>query len=182
MLLAIARRLKGLLLSYKDMFIWLCQCEKPWSAPGMNWSQKPSGETGSPPREDALTALKRAAAEGILIIDGAMGTQIQCLGFDEAHFRGARFHSCDRLLQGNNYLLTLTQPQAIEDIHFAYALAGADILETNTFSSTSIAQSDYGTQDLVYELNRDGARLAKRAAIKAEKADGRRRFVAGALG
>ena len=111
-----------------------------------------------------------------------MGTQIQCLGFDETHFRGERFHSCDRLLQGNNDLLTLTQPQAIEDIHFAYALAGADILETNTFSSTSIAQADYGTQDLVYELNRDGARLAKRAAIKAEKADGRRRFVAGALG
>ena len=148
----------------------------------MNWSQKAAGETDVPSREDVLTALKRAAAERILIIDGAMGTQIQCLGFDETHFRGQRFHSCDRLLQGNNDLLTLTQPQAIEDIHFAYALAGADILETNTFSSTSIAQADYGTQDLAYELNRDGARLAKRAAIKAEKADGRRRFVAGALG
>ena len=85
-------------------------------------------------------------------------------------------------MQGNNDLLTLTQPQAIEDIHLAYALAGADILETNTFSSTSIAQADYGMEDQVYELNRDGARLARRAAIKAEKADGRRRFVAGALG
>ena len=85
-------------------------------------------------------------------------------------------------MQGNNDLLTLTQPRAIEEIHFAYAMAGADILETNTFSSTSIAQADYGTQDVVYELNRDGARLARRAAIKAERADGRRRFVAGALG
>ena len=111
-----------------------------------------------------------------------MGTQIQCLNLNETHFRGDRFHSCDRALQGNNDLLTLTQPQAIEDIHLAYALAGADILETNTFSSTSIAQADYGMEDQIYELNRDGARLARRAAIKAEKADGRRRFVAGALG
>jgi 5-methyltetrahydrofolate--homocysteine methyltransferase len=149
---------------------------------GMNWSPKLVMETDAAPREDALTALKRAAAERILLIDGAMGTQIQCLGLDETHFRGERFHSCDRLLQGDNDLLTLTQPQAIEDIHFAYALSGADILETNTFSSTSIAQADYGTQELVYELNRDGARLARRAAIRAEKADGRRRFVAGALG
>ena len=134
------------------------------------------------PREDALPALRRAASERVLLIDGAMGTQIQCLGLDETHFRGERFHSCDRLLQGNNDLLTLTQPQAIEDIHLAYALAGADILETNTFSSTSIAQADYGMGEQVYELNRDGARLARRAAIKAEKADGKRRFVAGALG
>ena len=121
-------------------------------------------------------------AERILVLDGAMGTQIQDLGLDETHFRGDRFQCCERHLQGNNDLLTLTQPRAIEEIHFAYALAGADILETNTFSSTSIAQADYGTEDIVYELNRDGARLARRAAIKAERADGRRRFVAGALG
>src|SRR5271166_5894688 len=133
-------------------------------------------------QEDALSALGRAASERILLIDGAMGTQIQCLGLDETHFRGDRFHTCDRHLQGNNDLLTLTQPQAIEDIHLAYAMAGADILETNTFSSTPIAQADYGMEDQVYELNRDGARLARRAAIKAERADGRRRFVAGALG
>jgi 5-methyltetrahydrofolate--homocysteine methyltransferase len=148
----------------------------------MNGSPDPAFETTSAPREDALTALMSATSQRILLLDGAMGTQIQCLGLDETQFRGARFHSCDRLLQGNNDLLTLTQPQAIEDIHFAYALAGADLLETNTFSSTSIAQADYGTEELVYELNRDGARLARRAAIKAEKADGRRRFVAGALG
>src|SRR5580693_2939319 len=148
----------------------------------MNWSSNPASDTDFARREDALTALRSAASERILLIDGAMGTQIQCLNLDEKNFRGERFHSCDRALQGNNDLLTLTQPRAIEDIHLAYALAGADILETNTFSSTSIAQADYGMEDQVYELNRDGARLALRAAIKAEKADGRRRFVAGALG
>ena len=111
-----------------------------------------------------------------------MGTQIQELGFNERHFRGNRFQSCECHLQGDNDLLTLTQPQAIEDIHFAYAMAGADILETNTFSATSIAQADYGMQHVVYELNRDGARLARRAALKAERIDGKRRFVAGALG
>jgi 5-methyltetrahydrofolate--homocysteine methyltransferase len=132
--------------------------------------------------ERAEQALGCVASERILVLDGAMGTQIQDLGLDETHFRGDRFQCCERHLQGNNDLLTLTQPRAIEEIHFAYALAGADILETNTFSSTSIAQADYGTEDIVYELNRDGARLARRAAIKAERADGRRRFVAGALG
>jgi 5-methyltetrahydrofolate--homocysteine methyltransferase len=131
---------------------------------------------------DVLAALTKAANERILIIDGAMGTQIQGLGFEEAHFRGDRFASCDCLLRGNNDLLTLTQPEAIEAIHFAYAMAGADIIETNTFSSTSIAQADYQMQEAVYDLNRDGARLAKRAVIKAQQQDGRRRFVAGALG
>src|SRR5271170_6651275 len=148
----------------------------------MTSSVDPAFDAALGRQEDALSALGRAASQRILLIDGAMGTQIQCLGLDETHFRGDRFHACDRHLQGNNDLLTLTQPQAIEDIHLAYALAGADILETNTFSSTSIAQADYGMQEFVYELNRDGARLARRAAIKAEKADGRRRFVAGALG
>jgi 5-methyltetrahydrofolate--homocysteine methyltransferase len=131
---------------------------------------------------DVLAALTQAARERILVIDGAMGTQIQGLGFEEAHFRGDRFASCDCLLRGNNDLLTLTQPDAIEAIHFAYAMAGADIIETNTFSSTSIAQADYQMQEAVYDLNRDGARLAKRAVIKAQQQDGRRRFVAGALG
>jgi 5-methyltetrahydrofolate--homocysteine methyltransferase len=132
--------------------------------------------------DDAAAALAKAARERILILDGAMGTQIQGLGFGEDHFRGERFGACECHLQGNNDLLILTQPQAIEDIHFAYAMAGADILETNTFSSTSIAQADYGMESVVYDLNRDGARLARRAALKAERIDGRRRFVAGALG
>ena len=132
--------------------------------------------------EETAAALRIAARERILILDGAMGTQIQGLGFDESHFRGQRFIGCECHLQGNNDLLTLTQPDAIEAIHLAYALAGADIIETNTFSSTTIAQADYGMEDAVYDLNRDGARLAKRACLKAERQDGRRRFVAGALG
>jgi 5-methyltetrahydrofolate--homocysteine methyltransferase len=132
--------------------------------------------------EDAASALAAAARERILILDGAMGTQIQGLGFGESHFRGERFAGCACHLQGNNDLLTLTQPAAIEAIHYAYAMAGADILETNTFSSTSIAQADYGMEDAVYDLNCEGARLARRAAIRAEQQDGRRRFVAGALG
>ncbi len=134
------------------------------------------------PRADAGEALAAAMRERVLVLDGAMGTEIQALRFGEAHFRGERFAACDCHLQGNNDLLTLTQPKSIEDIHLAYALAGADILETNTFSSTRIAQADYGLQELVYELNRDGARLARRAALKAERIDGKRRFVAGAVG
>src|SRR6476620_3111243 len=85
------------------------------------------------PRGDAAAALRAAARERILILDGAMGTQIQELGFDEGHFRGDRFASCSCHLRGNNDLLTLTQPQAVEAIHLAYALAGADIIETNAF-------------------------------------------------
>jgi 5-methyltetrahydrofolate--homocysteine methyltransferase len=137
-----------------------------------------------PPRDgrEILAALQKAARERILVLDGAMGTEIQTLKLVEDDFRGDRFGDCACHQQGNNDLLTLTQPGAIEDIHYRYALAGADILETNTFSSTTIAQADYGMEDMVYELNRDGARLARRACLRAEQKDGRRRFVAGALG
>ncbi|MDY6961960.1 MAG: methionine synthase, partial [Pseudomonadota bacterium] len=136
------------------------------------------------PRDGAevLAALQKAARERILIIDGAMGTQIQGLGYDEDHFRGERFAGCACHQQGNNDLLILSQPKAIEEIHYRYAMAGADILETNTFSSTRIAQADYQMEGAVYDLNRDGARLARRAALRAEKEDGKRRFVAGAIG
>ncbi|WP_061937160.1 methionine synthase [Aureimonas sp. AU22] len=133
-------------------------------------------------REDVWTALRKAASERILILDGAMGTQIQGLGLGEEHFRGDRFGDCACHLQGNNDLLVLTQPKAIEDIHFAYLMAGADIVETNTFSGTTIAQADYEMEAVVYELNREGAAVARRAALRAEEADGRRRFVAGAVG
>ena len=136
----------------------------------------------APDGSEILAALSAAARERILILDGAMGTQIQGLGFDEDHFRGDKFVGCACHQQGNNDLLILSQPKAIEDIHYQYARAGADIIETNTFSSTSIAQADYGMEDAVYELNRDGARLVRRAAIRAEQEDGKRRFVAGALG
>ncbi|MBB3810531.1 methionine synthase [Pseudochelatococcus contaminans] len=135
-----------------------------------------------PDGSEILAALQQAARERILVLDGAMGTQIQGLGFQEEHFRADRFIGCACHQQGNNDLLILSQPKAIEDIHYAYAKAGADIVETNTFSSTSIAQADYDMEDLVYELNRDGARLAKRALHRAQQEDGKRRFVAGALG
>lgn len=131
---------------------------------------------------EIFKALREAASERILILDGAMGTQIQGLGFDEDHFRGDRFIGCACHQKGNNDLLILTQPDAIEDIHYRYAMAGADILETNTFSSTRIAQADYEMENAVYDLNREGAAIVRRAAQRAEREDGRRRFVAGAIG
>jgi methionine synthase I (cobalamin-dependent) len=130
---------------------------------------------------EILAALRAAADERVLILDGAMGTQIQGLGFEEAQFRGTRFAGCDHHLRGNNDLLTLTQPEAIEEIHFDYAIAGADILETNTFSSTAIAQADYAMETAVYDLNREGAG-SRGGCRPGERQDGRRRFVAGALG
>ncbi|MGC4410648.1 methionine synthase [Rhizobium rosettiformans] len=131
---------------------------------------------------EILKALQEAARERILILDGAMGTEIQGLGLTEDDFRGERFLGCACHQQGNNDLLILTQPDAIEDIHFRYAMAGADILETNTFSSTRIAQADYEMEGAVYDLNRHGAELVRRAAFRAEREDGKRRFVAGAIG
>ncbi|KJC54609.1 methionine synthase [Bradyrhizobium sp. LTSP849] len=128
------------------------------------------------------TALLNAARERILVLDGAMGTMIQNLQFDEAAFRGERFKNFHRDLRGNNDLLILTQPQAIEDIHAAYLRAGADIVATNTFSTTSIAQADYDLADIVYDMAREGARLAGNAARRVEAEDGKPRFVAGALG
>ncbi|MEA2994284.1 MAG: 5-methyltetrahydrofolate--homocysteine methyltransferase, partial [Alphaproteobacteria bacterium] len=128
------------------------------------------------------SALRRAAAERILVLDGAMGTMIQALKLDEAGYRGARFADWQRDVRGNNDLLILSQPDAIRDIHLQYFRAGADIVETNTFSSTVIAQADYGMEALAYELNVQGAKLAKEAAKLAEAEDGRPRFVAGALG
>lgn len=128
------------------------------------------------------TALINAARERILVLDGAMGTMIQNLQFDEAAFRGERFKDFHRDLRGNNDLLILTQPQAIEDIHAAYLRAGADIVATNTFSTTSIAQADYDLTGIVYEMAREGARLAGNAAKRVAAEDGKPRFVAGAIG
>jgi 5-methyltetrahydrofolate--homocysteine methyltransferase len=130
----------------------------------------------------AFAALTEAARENILVLDGAMGTMIQQRKFSEADFRGDRFADWPRDLRGNNDLLILTQPDAIREIHLAYFQAGADIVETNTFSCTTIAQADYGMESLARELNVEGARLAVEAAIEAEKRDGKTRFVAGALG
>ena len=131
---------------------------------------------------DAEQTLREAAAKRILVLDGAMGTMIQDYKLDEAGYRGARFDAWNREVRGNNDLLNLSQPKAVRDIHLAYFRAGADIVSTNTFSSTSIAQADYGMQEIAYELNFEGARLVRAAAITAEQEDGRKRFVAGALG
>src|SRR5689334_2247887 len=126
--------------------------------------------------------LCRVARERILVLDGAMGTMIQELKLDEEGYRGARFDAWNREVRGNNDLLILTQPEAIRTIHLAYYRAGADIVSTNTFSSTAIAQADYGMQDIAYELNLEGARLARAAADLAQAEDNRPRFVAGAIG
>ena len=131
---------------------------------------------------EVRAALNAVARERILVLDGAMGTMIQDLRHNEDAFRGERFQDWPRDQRGNNDVLVLTQPDIIRDIHLAYFLAGADICETNTFSSTSIAQADYGLEAFAEELNREGARLVKEAARLAQQKDGRRRFVAGALG
>src|SRR5213593_460005 len=122
--------------------------------------------------------LRRLASERILVLDGAMGTMIQALGLDEEGYRGARFDAWNREVRGNNDLLILSQPAKIRDIHLAYFRAGADIVSTNTFSSTRIAQADYGMSGIVHELNVEGARLARAAADVAQSEDGRPRFVA----
>ncbi len=129
-----------------------------------------------------LKALEEAAASRILILDGAMGTMIQRHTFGEADFRGSRFKDHAKDLRGNNDLLILTQPAAIKAIHVAYLEAGADIIETNTFSSTTIAQADYGLEALAFELNREGAKLAREAADEVAAKTGVRRFVAGSIG
>ncbi|WP_166142422.1 methionine synthase [Methylosinus sp. RM1] len=129
-----------------------------------------------------LAALEKAASERILVLDGAMGTMIQRHKFTEADFRGERFKDHAKDLRGDNDLLTLTQPAAIKAIHRAYLEAGADIIETNTFSCTSIAQADYGLEHIVYELNYEGARLARAAADEVARETGVPRFVAGSMG
>src|SRR6201989_3672894 len=128
------------------------------------------------------TALLAEASKRILVLDGAMGTMIQGLQYDEAAFRGERFKDFHRDVRGNNDLLILTQPKAIEDIHADYLRAGADIVATNTFSSTSIAQADYDLSSIAYEMNLEGAKLARAAATRVTAEDGRPRFVARAIG
>ena len=133
-------------------------------------------------QSSAEAALKAAAASRILVLDGAMGTEIQQYKLGEAEFRSERFKDWPKDVKGNNDLLSITRPETVRDIHLAYFMAGADICETNTFSSTTIAQADYGMEALAYELNFASARVACEAAELAEARDGRRRFVAGAMG
>ena len=128
-------------------------------------------------------ALREAAEQRILVLDGAMGTMIQEHDFSEEQYRGERFADYEHSLKGNNDLLTLTQPDAIRTIHEKYLLAGADITETNTFSGTRIAMADYHMEDLVPELNYQSAVLAREAADKiTEQQPDKPRFVAGSIG
>jgi len=119
----------------------------------------------------------------IMILDGAMGTMLQRYKFTEEDFRGNRFKDWPFPLQGNNDLLTLTQPEAIAEVHRKYFEAGADIVETNTFSGTSIAMADYHMEDLVYELNYESAKIAKQVAKELTKSEPNKpRFAAGSIG
>ena len=133
-------------------------------------------------RNQRIAALEAAAEQRILIIDGAMGTMIQRLKLDEAAFRGERFASHSKPVQGNNDLLVLTQPQAIEKIHADYLAAGADIICTDTFNAQSVSLADYGMQHLAFEINCVAAKLARQAADAAARRHGGPRVVAGALG
>ena len=134
-------------------------------------------------RSSRLARLEALLAERILVLDGAMGTMLQRHRLDEAAFRGERFAAWPRDLKGDNDLLLLTQPAIVADVHRQYLAAGADIIETNTFNATRIAQADYGAESLVAELNREGARLARAVADEFEAADpSRPRYVAGVLG
>lgn len=127
--------------------------------------------------------IKEILKERILILDGAMGTMLQRYKFTEEDFRGERFKDWGHPLQGNNDLLSLTQPDAIAEVHRKYFEAGADIVETNTFSGTTIAMADYNMEALVYELNYESARIAKKVADEfTKKNPNKPRFVAGSIG
>ncbi|MCY4028782.1 MAG: methionine synthase [Acidobacteria bacterium] len=142
--------------------------------------------TNSSPRSapaDVRAALDAALAGRILVLDGAMATMVQPLGLEEADFRGPRFAEHGHELKGNNDVLVLTQPEAIVRIHDAYLAAGADIVETDTFTSTAVAQADYGLEAAAYEMNVAAARLAREAADRwTARTPERPRFVAGSIG
>ena len=132
---------------------------------------------------DARDTLDRLLSERILILDGATGTMIQAHRLDEADFRGERFADHPLPLKGNNDILTLTRPDVVTGIHHAFLEAGADVIETNTFSSTAVGQGDYGTEAVVREMNAEAARLARAAADEwTARTPDRPRFVAGAIG
>src|ERR671915_1942846 len=134
-------------------------------------------------RQAKLQELRALLEQRIVLLDCAMGTMIQTYGLSEGDYRGEQFADHPVELAGNNDLLSITQPEIIRDIHEAAMDAGSDIIETNTFSSTSIAQADYRMEDLVYELNYEAARVARTAADTfTAKTPDKPRLVAGALG
>ena len=128
-------------------------------------------------------SIRKLLTSRIALLDGAMGTMIQQAKLDEAGYRGARFKDLPKDQRGNNDLLTLSQPDLIYDIHKAYLEAGADLVETNTFNSTSISLADYGCEHLVHELNREAALAARKACEDVTRAEPERpRYVVGVLG
>ncbi|MUU79349.1 homocysteine S-methyltransferase family protein [Winogradskyella endarachnes] len=130
-----------------------------------------------------MSKIKEELQKRILVLDGAMGTMLQQYNFSEEDFRGERFKDYPSPLKGNNDLLSITQPKAIAEIHAKYFEAGADIVETNTFSGTTIAMADYDMEDLVYELNFESAKIAREVADKFTKENPEKpRFVAGSIG
>lgn len=130
-----------------------------------------------------LQQLQEILRERVLVTDGAMGTMIQTYRLSEQDFRGERFADHDRNLKGNNDLLVLTKPQVIREIHRQYLDAGADLLLTATFNGTSISQSDYGTEGIVYELNVEAAKLARELCEEfTSKNPNKPRFVMGDIG
>lgn len=130
-----------------------------------------------------MARIEEILKQRILVLDGAMGTMLQRYKFQEEDFRGERFKDWEHPLQGNNDLLSLTQPEAIAEVHRKYFAAGADIVETNTFSGTTIAMADYYMEDLVYELNYESARIARKVADEfTAKEPHKPRFVAGSIG
>ena len=134
-------------------------------------------------RAERISALKAAAKERILVLDGAWGVMIQRENLSEDDFRGQRFADHSHPQKGNNDLLILTRPDIVAGLHDTYYAAGADISETNTFSATTIAQADYGLEDAVNDLNFEGARIAREVADRwTEKEPHKPRFVAGAIG
>ena len=139
--------------------------------------------TARPERPGVRAELERLLASRILVLDGAMGTMIQRCGLSEADFRGERFRDHTHDLRGDNDLLVLTRPDVVERIHHEYLEAGSDIIETDTFNGTAVSQADYGLESIVYELNLEAARIAKRAATDwTGRTPDRARFVAGAIG
>lgn len=133
-------------------------------------------------REQRLARIKAEMEKRILVLDGSMGAYLQGFDLDARDFHGARFAEHPNSLKGNNDLLVLTRPDVITKVHEAYLGAGADIIESNTFSATRISQGEYGLEEVARELNVEGARLARAACDKFEAEDGRPRVVAGALG
>jgi 5-methyltetrahydrofolate--homocysteine methyltransferase len=133
-------------------------------------------------REQRLAAIKQEMERRILVLDGSMGAYLQNFRLDSSDFHGLRFAEHPHALKGDTDLLVLTRPDIVLRVHEAYLAAGADVIETNTFTATQISQAEYALADVAYELNLDGAGLAREAADRFEARDGRPRLVAGALG